>query len=244
MPPGNPKSTNASSTPSDQVNTARRLLCFGLLQTRACVLPTWRGLLLGGFVALICTVLVGRNLYGFLAVSDPVPGGVLVVEGWVPPIAVRETVAEYHRHPYLAIYATGLPMEEGNPYIGFHNYAEFTAAKLIEMGAPAASIHAVSTSAVERNRTYSMATALKHRLETDGISTARINVVSFGPHARRSRLLYEEVFGPQTKVGILSVIDPEFDPDHWWKNSAGVRGVIGEGLAYLYARLLFHPIDD
>jgi hypothetical protein len=39
-------------------------------------------------------------------------------------------------------------------------------------------------------------------------------------------------------------VDPEFDPDHWWKTSAGVRGVIGEGLAYLYARLLFHPIDD
>jgi hypothetical protein len=244
MPPGNSTSSNVSSSLSDPANASRRPFCFGLLQARTCILPTWRGLLVGGLLALICLILVGRNLYGFLAVSDPVPGGVLVVEGWVPSVAAREAVAEFRRHSYLAIYVTGLPFEEGNPYIGFHNYAEFTAAKLVGMGAPPASIHVVSTGPVERNRTYSMATALKHRLEADGISTAKINVVSFGPHARRSRLLYEKVFGPQTKVGILSIVDPEFDPDHWWKTSAGVRGVIGEGLAYLYARLLFHPIDD
>jgi hypothetical protein len=244
MPAGHSPSNSIPSGASDRATAAGRSFCFGLLKTRTCVLPTWRGLLLGVVLSLICIILVGRNLYGFLAVSDPVPGGVLVVEGWVPPGAARGAVAEFRRHSYLGIYVTGLPMEEGNPYIGFHNYAEFTAAKLIGMGAPAASIHVAATSPVERNRTYSMAMALKHRLEADGVSTAKINVISSGPHARRSRLLYEEVFGPQTKVGIQAIVDPEFDPDHWWKTSAGVRGVIGEGLAYLYARLLFHPIDD
>ncbi len=159
----------------------------------------------------------------------------------MPPYVGRQAIDEFHRHPYVGIYVTGEPFEEGDPYIGFRNLADFTVARLVQMGAPAESLHAVPAPLVGKDRTYSMAFTLKQRLEADGVSTAKINVISTGPHSRRSRLLYRRAFGPQSQVGIMGITDNEFDPDHWWRTSTGVRTVVGETIAYLYARFVFRP---
>ena len=60
-----------------------------------------------------------------------------------------------------------------------------------------------------------------------------------GPHARRSRLLYEEALGGEFKIGIIALADRRFDPEHWWRSSEGVRAVVDDTVAYLYARLYF-----
>jgi hypothetical protein len=109
------------------------------------------------------------------------------------------------------------------------------------MGVPEASVHAVPSPAVGRDRTFAMASSLKKELEREGVSTAKINVISFGPHSRRSRMLFQFAFGPSTQVGMIGVTPHEFDPDHWWRTSAGVRAVIDECIAYGYARILFQP---
>jgi hypothetical protein len=165
----------------------------------------------------------------------------MVVEGWVPAYATRAALEEFRRHPYLGIYVTGEPLEEGNPYIGYQSYADFTVAKFREAGAPTDILHAVPAPRVGKDRTYTTAFVLKKRLEAEGVSTAKINLVSMGPHARRSRLLYELAFGPNSQVGIFSITDREFDPDHWWTSSYGVRSVVSEAIAYGYARLIFRP---
>lgn len=183
----------------------------------------------------------GRELCDFLTVNDSIPGGVLVVEGWVPAYAAREALEEFRRNHYSGIYATGEPMEDGNPYIGYANYAELTVARLTEAGAAPDILHAVPAPSVGKDRTYAMASALKKRLEADGVSTAKINVVSVGPHSRRSRLLYQYAFGPTSQIGMIAITDREFDPKHWWKSSNGVRSVISEAIAYCYARFLFRP---
>jgi hypothetical protein len=59
-----------------------RRLFFGLLQRRECVVPTWRGLFAGIAVAALAAVFVIRNVYSFLAVTEPSSGGALVIEGW------------------------------------------------------------------------------------------------------------------------------------------------------------------
>jgi hypothetical protein len=186
-------------------------------------------------------VISGRQLCEFLTVNDPVPGGVMVIEGWIPPYAVQEALKEFRRNHYSGIYAAGEPMEEGNPYIGYRNYAELTVARLIEAGAAPETLHAVPAPFVGKDRTYTMASVVKKRLEADGISTARINVISVGPHSRRSRLLYQFAFGPTSQVGMIAVTDREFDARHWWTTSNGVRSVISEAIAYCYARFLFRP---
>ena len=239
MPSGN-VSTTITSSPHKSSDVPR-LWLGGLLRSRVCLVPTWRGWALLLFVASFFILVLGRQLCAFLSINDPVPGGVLVVEGWVPPYAAREALDEFQRHPYLGIYVTGEPIEEDNPYIGFRNFADFTVAKLSKMGAPAESLHAVPGPFVGKDRTYSMAATLKQRLEADGISTAKINVVSVGPHSRRSRLLYQLAFGPHSQIGMMGIVDREFDPAHWWRSSAGVRTVISETIAYLYARFIFRP---
>jgi hypothetical protein len=42
-------------------------------------------------------------------------------------------------------------------------------------------------------------------------------------------------------VGIISVPDPDYDASHWWRSSDGVREVLDEGIAYIYAKFFFWP---
>ncbi|MGB8166731.1 MAG: hypothetical protein WCF18_04520, partial [Chthoniobacteraceae bacterium] len=73
---------------------------LGLLHRRECLLPTalgWVAILLLMTLAAVSAV---RGAYGFLAVEDSVPGGVLVAEGWEPDYALAEALAEFRRQPY------------------------------------------------------------------------------------------------------------------------------------------------
>jgi hypothetical protein len=51
--------------------------------------------------------------------------------------------------------------------------------------------------------------------------------------------MYEKVFGDKVRIGIIAMPDRLYNPAHWWRTSEGVRDVLGETIAYLYARLLF-----
>jgi hypothetical protein len=70
------------------------------------------------------------------------------------------------------------------------------------------------------------------------------NVLTEDVHARRTRLLFQEAFGRDVKVGIIALPDPDYDPKRWWRYSEGVREVLGEGIAYLYAKFLFYPASS
>jgi len=228
--------------PTDPSNPLPRILLGGLCQRRVCLLPTWRGWILILLVVSLLLTVASRRLCAFLTVNKPVPGGVLVIEGWVPPYVARLAIEEFHRHSYAGVYVTGQPMTEGDAYFPeYDNMANLTAAKVVKMGLPSGSVHAVPAPAVGRDRTYTMAVALKQRLEADRVSTAQLNVFSLGPHARRSRLLYEHAFGPHSRIGMVGVTASDFDPDRWWTTSYGFRMVVDEFIAYLYARFLFYP---
>jgi hypothetical protein len=53
--------------------------------------------------------------------------------------------------------------------------------------------------------------------------------------------MYEEAFGNIVKVGIIAIPNPDYDAKHWWHSSEGVRDVLSEGIAYIYAKFLFWP---
>ena len=210
---------------------------FGLFQRRVCLLPTWRGLLLLFVISLSLAALAIFQIHPFLALNAPIEADALVVEGWVPNYVLRETMQEFRRGHYRKLYVTGVPIEIGGDETNDQSYAEFAADKLIRMGMDSAFVEAVPAPHIMQDRTYTSALALKHRLhQQDGL---RLNLVSFGTHARRSRLLFQQAFGPDAKIGIISIENREYDPLRWWKYSAGVRSVIDELIAYVYARLIF-----
>jgi uncharacterized SAM-binding protein YcdF (DUF218 family) len=83
--------------------------------------------------------------------------------------------------------------------------------------------------------------ALKKWADEHGVQLTRINLVTVGPHARRSRLLFQKSFGKELPIGVVAIPEPDYDTKHWWRSSLGFRAVTGEAIAYLYARFLFRP---
>jgi uncharacterized SAM-binding protein YcdF (DUF218 family) len=219
-------------------------ICLGLLRRRQCLVPTWRGWLLLVF-GLVVLSLVGIHEIGpFLAVTDSVPGGVLVVEGWVPDFILEAAVAEFRTNHYARLCVTGIPLQQGAPLSEYKNYAYIGAASLVKLGMSTNDVQAVPTGAIRRDRTYAMALTLKHWLREHGMATTKVNVMTGGPHARRSRLMFEKALGKGVTVGVIAVPAKEYDDRHWWHSSEGVRSVIDEAIAYAYARLLFYPPEE
>jgi hypothetical protein len=218
-------------------------LFLGLLRRRVCLLPTWRGWLVLAILAVSLAVALVRGVYGFLAVRDPRPGGVLVVEGWAPDEALAWTLEEFRRQHYDGLFITGGPLDVGGFLSEYHTYAELGHATLLRLGADPDSLHMVPAPQALQDRTYASAVALRDWLAAHHFAREKVNLISIGSHTRRSRLLYEFAFGPGTQIGAFAYAEGDFDPAHWWRTSQGFRVVTGEIIAYIYARLLFHPAN-
>ena len=182
-----------------------------------------------------------RCLYPFLALNDPVSGGLLVVEGWLPDYGLQLASVEFKREHYQKIYVTGGPLEMGMHLAAYQTYAQLGAATLLKLGLDSNVVQAVPAPMVRQDRTYSSAVSLKKWLLEHDLKPTKIQLLSEGPHARRSRLLYEKVMGEDVAIGVTSIPSGQYDPKHWWHYSSGFRNVIDEAVAYLYARLLFSP---
>lgn len=214
---------------------------WGLLRRRECLVLTWKArfLLLTGL--LLLTLLAMRFVHPFLAVTDSKPGGVLVVEGWTTDWALEAAIAEFRAHPYDRMLVTGGPLESGGALSTYKTYAELSTASLLKLGLSSNEVQAVPAPRVRQDRTYASALVLKQWLRDHGLNPKTINVMTEGPHARRSWLLFQKALGKDQTVGIISLEPREYDPRHWWRFSSGVRAVTGEAMAYLYARFLFRP---
>ena len=219
-------------------------MSLGLLRRRECVVPTLRGWLLILLVASGLGVGCLLGVYPFLAVNDPKPGGLLVVEGWVSDDGMMKVIEEFHRGHYDGIYSTGGPVDAGSPLIGHKTIAEYGAAILIKLGCDPAVVHAVPTERMVKDRTYSSAVALKQWMKEHGVSAKNVNLYSAGAHSRRSRLLFQKAFGDEAQIGIVATEHTDFDPRRWWTSSAGFRCVTDEVIAYLYARFIFRPTTE
>jgi hypothetical protein len=92
-----------------------------------------------------------------------------------------------------------------------------------------------------RERTYSSAVALRDWFRDHNLAIHSFNVLTEGSHARRTSLLYQKAFGKNVAVGVIAISNPDYDPKDWWRYSYGVREVIGESIAYIYAQFFFHP---
>jgi hypothetical protein len=216
-------------------------IAFGLFRPRVCVLPTWRGwllllLLLGGAAM---AVLMG--IHPFLVVHDPRPGGALVIEGWASDYAMEAAAREFETGRYHGLYVTGGPLEKGAPLSEYGTVAELGAATIQKLRPSLTGLHAVPAPKVRSDRTYASAIALKKWLEANGKPKDKLNLVTGDTHSRRSRMLFQEAFGPQTEIGVIAIEDRSYDPDRWWTSSQGFRSVTNELIAYLYATLFFRP---
>ena len=201
-----------------------------------------RGWLVLTLLACAGILAVLHGIYPFLAVTRTVEAPVLVVEGWIIEPAIRVGAEHFKRGSYQRIFATGGTISRSANYpVGSETYAHRGAGILYKSGIAEKSVQMVPSGSSDRDRTYSSAVALRNwfRLHEPGVRA--INIVTEGAHARRTRLLFEMALGGEVSVGVISVPSPDYDARHWWRFSEGVREVVGESVAYLYARIFFFP---
>jgi uncharacterized SAM-binding protein YcdF (DUF218 family) len=180
-------------------------------------------------------------MYPFLAVTSRTSGKLLVIEGWIHSDSIEQAANEYKSAHYQQVIVVAAVYDTGNKWDSGRYMPEYIARSLKTLGVPANCVQVVFCEVVKKDRTYHSAVAVKKWLQEQGMSVHSIDVVTVGPHARRSRLLFQRAFGTEVKIGVIAMAEKGYDPDHWWRSSEGVREVLFEGFAYLYAKFFFWP---
>ena len=199
-----------------------------------------RGWLVAASLLLLAGVMWLLNVQPFLAPIRRADTNLLVVEGWVHEYAIHAATVEFQNGRYQKIYTTGGPVVGTGDYSNDFNTSASVGAELLKKaGVPDESIQMVASHEAGRDRTYNSAVALRDWLHEKGLTIRSLNVLTEDSHGRRTRLLFEKAFGSGVTVGIISVPNPDYDANHWWRYSEGVRDVLGESIAYLYARIFF-----
>jgi len=215
---------------------------WGLVNRRERLGLSWRGFLL------LLLLLAGagwftiHHIQPFLAVTQRVDSRVLVLEGWVQGFGAQLAVREFQESGCSKIYTTGSPIVGTNGRTNdFNTYAYLGALSLQKAGLPASVIQMVPSHESGRDRTYSSALALRQWFQDHGLKVTSFNLITEDAHARRSRLLFQKAFGPDVAIGVIAIPDPDYEQSHWWHYSEGVRVVLGETIAWIYAQFFFHP---
>ncbi len=164
-----------------------------------------------------------------------------MVEGWIHDFALDDAITLFRRGDYEKIVCTGVQIETGSYIQQFKSYPEMTAQRLRKMGIPEEKIIVTVAAAAKKDRTYMSAVALREAFMAYNLESRDLHLITVGPHGRRSRMLFQKALGPQYNIGVTCLEPSSYDPEDWFTNSEGVRGVIGEALAYTYAKLFFHP---
>jgi len=209
-----------------------------LVQRRTIIFPTLLGWILLAVLAFL--PLSGWVLFGeeFLAVTDRGPSRILVVEGWISIEGLKAATEEFRFGGYDFVVATGgLTGEKWNERRW--DYSEEAEEQFLRRGIPRDQVIRAPSRNSDVQRTFEMAAAARRALRAKGIPSDAITVFTRGSHARRSRLVYQKVFGPGAAVGVVSWKPPHFEEERWWKSSDREEDLLKESVGYLL-ELLFN----
>jgi hypothetical protein len=209
---------------------------FRLTVRKQVRVPTLLGWIVLCAVAVGLVILVAQRSCVFLSYHKPIQADALIIEGWVPDYVLEQGLTEFNAGPYRWILSTGGPLSKGSHLSRYRTYAELSAASLAVRGGDPNKIVALPAPHVPKDRTRVSALEVQTWLiNHPDIKT--MNIMTLGPHARRTYLEFRRVLPQTVKLGVICIPNEDFDDDTWWTSSAGVKTVITEGLAYLFKRL-------
>ena len=218
---------------------------WGLFDRKERWALSWRGRVILAFALVLVGALFLRGVYPFLATTHRLGADVLAVEGWVHEYAIQATADEFRSGSYRRVFTTGGPVEGIGAYINdFQTSASVAAELLKKVGVPDESLQMVPSRVMDRDRTYASAVALRNWFREHNMPVHSIDVVTEDLHARRTRLLFQKALGKDVQVGIIAVPNPDYPANRWWRYSEGVKDVISEGAAYVYAKFFFWPARE
>jgi hypothetical protein len=212
-----------------------------LFRQRQVWMPTISGWIFLLFICTVASFLLTNNLYSFLALNAPVGARVLVVEGWLAPDELDQVIQVFKNGKYERIVTTGGPVS-GWPGISQDtSYADLAADYLKRHGIQPDLIASVPAPKSAQERTFLSAVMFRESAQRLGITLDAIDVFSGGPHARRSRLLFQMALGPKVRVGVLAGRPDGYAPDSWWKASVGVEQMIFQSFGFVWVKCCFWP---
>lgn len=230
---------------SDQLARKSSYRRWGVLTRRERWGLTWRGWLVLFVISLSVVAFVLLSVHPFLAATHRVDAKVLVVEGWVHDYVIRAAAREFKTGAYQRAFATGGPSAGSGGYTwDADTSASVGAGQLRAAGVPQESLQMVASHVIGRDRTYYSAVALRDWFHEHNMNVDSLNIVAESTHARRTCFLFEKAFGGKVKVGVIAVQNPDYDARRWWRSSDGFREVVGEAIAYLYAKVFFYPPQE
>lgn len=204
---------------------------------RSVPLPTWRLWLCGLLTTGTLLGLGVSHVHSWLSVNAPIPSApFLAIEGWVPDHMISRARGIADETDATRVYCTGIPLERGSYLMRWKNYAELTANTLATQGLDPQRICPVPVAQPKMERTRAMAIGLKNALTREDIPPAdrKINLITEGTHARRSRATFQDVLGPTWQVGVYCLPSTEYKPEEWFQRSSGIKSVITELSALVF----------
>jgi uncharacterized SAM-binding protein YcdF (DUF218 family) len=156
-------------------------------------------------------------------------------KGWIGGNGVRAAATEFRNGGYQYVVATGSQPDEtkGWQEPGW-SYAEGAANELARSGIPREKIILAPARTTERERTFESAVSVLQALQSCSIKPASINVFTWGPHARRSRLVFAKVYGKHARIGVISWVPATHTAEPWWRSSEQAKEFLTESAGYLF----------
>lgn len=206
-------------------------------------MPTVPGLALLLLLAAGTGVALCAGIVPFLAQHKPLPAAdIVVIEGWLSDPELHLALAT--AGPEALLLCSGGPVLYGRGLLGYETYAEVSVARLRELGVGEDRLLAAPAEDTRRDRTWVSALAVRRHLEETGRFGQPVNLVTVGPHARRSFLLYRKAFGKGYPLGIVAIPPQDGRMDRWYAQSAGFKQVLSEVFSLFYTLFFFSPTHD
>jgi len=197
-------------------------------------LPVSVLLLLSGFLLILLGIF---NVHRFLAYTSRIDSEAIIIEGWLPDYCFEKVVNHTKTTRYKQLFVTGGPIEQGSYLSEFKTYAQLGEATLKSLSVPDSALTAIPASYSQIDRTYASAIAFKKWIDSTHCAYTTFTLYSESTHTRRSLLLFKRALGSRFTIGSVAIVSKEYEPRFWWRSSNGVRSVIDESIAYLYALL-------
>jgi DUF218 domain len=208
-----------------------------LFRRRTIICPTWTGL--SGIALLVFAPIAAWFLYGesYLSETHRSQADVLVVEGWIGREGLRAALEEFTHGGYQYIVVSG-GLTSGRWEDQSQSYAEMAARELIRLSLPKERLLVATSEKTERYRTFESAVAVWRTLHATALKPKGLNIFTFGPHARRSALVFSKVNSDIKNVGVIGWWPLEFQKECWWQSSERSKEFWEESIGYLYEVLL------
>ena len=218
----------------------KRKKFWGLLEYK----PRWGLTMLAWiiilFVLTLSTVIAIAQIHPFLAVSNTVEDAeLLILEGWADDFVVEGAVNEFNQGNYSLILTTGGPLDKGSYLAQYKSFAELAAATITALKISPDRVVALPTPDVKKDRTAASAKVVKQWLAQSNLQIQRVNLYSYDAHTRRSWWIFKKILEPEIKVGAIAHPSISYNSKDWFESSAGMRSIISETIAYLYARFIW-----